>query len=122
MTVATNASKKRRFIDTSSLLTALKTLIYRLDKHVRRPRTGRRSITCVVIEARFCRLYLFHGHTFLDHVLHAITNDGDHVPIISNVSKVAESSMPRNDHSSAFIPGIRYRDVDDLVKCGDLAL
>src|SRR5688500_18152718 len=56
-----------------------KTAVPRLDEHVGRPRTDRGTVARVVIERGPRSSHLIERHPLFHHVLHAVTDDRDHV-------------------------------------------
>src|SRR5437867_8836958 len=79
----------------------VETAIYRLDKHVRCPR-GISAEARVVVPGQFRRLDLRKRHAALDHLPYAITDDGHHVAVVRNVSRIGDPAVSGNDYRSAF--------------------
>src|SRR6185436_4761570 len=99
-----------------------KAAINSLDKHSCCPWTRVRTPPSVVIESGLRGLHLLQGHTLLDHILDAVLDDGNHVPLVGNVANVTEPAVARNDHGSALRSELGISDVENFVQRVELAL
>src|SRR5436309_417890 len=78
--------------------------IDRLNKHVRGPRARVRTVPLSVSLCGIRSLDLIERHVLLDHVLHDVAHDRDHVPIVDDFGAIADPAMAWNDRRAAFLP------------------
>ena len=67
--------------------------VNRINKHIGRPGPGLRTITWIVVKAGLGGPDLFESHTFLNHVLNAVANDGEQIAIVTDIRHVAQAPM-----------------------------
>src|SRR5262245_11790397 len=61
-------------------------------------------VSAVVVACWASCLDLFQRHPFPDHILNAIANNRDHVPILDHVRLVCDAPVTGNHHRAAFLP------------------
>src|SRR5580693_146764 len=81
-----------------SLFFVAETLVSCLDKHVGCPVPGSAAIDRIIV---FCwprSLHLLESHASFNHLLQAVSDDGHHLLVHSQIGAITQSSMPGDDH------------------------
>src|SRR5438105_5656961 len=86
----------------ASIWFAAETLVSCLNKHIRRPIARIAAIDRIIIPRWLSGLHLIESHAAVDHVLKAVSDDGDHLLIDIQIRHVTESSMAGDDHRAPF--------------------
>src|SRR5437899_7410689 len=98
------------------------TPIDRLDKRIAGNECAGRVVQRVVVKGWFGGPYLIERHVPVDHVLHAIADDGHHFAEVDDVADVRQAAVSGNDHRAALLAVHRNAQVDDVVEPGHDAL
>src|SRR5688500_13226671 len=101
-------SRRSRAAAKAGISCPAQTSVNGFNKRLCRPLPCRRAVTAVVIASRAGRLYLRERHTLRDQILDAVANDGEHVPILDDVSFIGETPVPGNHVGAGF--GLVLRD------------
>src|SRR5262245_6228456 len=100
-------------------------LVDRFDEHLRRPRSGVRSVSPRVSSYRRRCLNLFERLPFRDQIADSIADDRHHVPVLDDVELIADAAMAGN-YKGPGLPGNERnrwnRQLDEAVQSIDLAL
>src|SRR2546425_3412548 len=87
---------------TMSFPSRVETLVGCLNKHIRRPIARITAVDRIIVPGWLGRLHLIESHAALDHVLKAVSDDGDHLLIDIQIPHVTKPSMARDDHRTPF--------------------
>src|SRR5882762_10677939 len=106
----------------SSVRFGAETLVGRLDKHIRRPIARITAIDRIIVPGWLSCLHLIESHAPVDHVLKAVSDDGDHLLIDIQIRHVTQPSMAGDDHRAAFHVVGRNRHLPQAVQSLDHTL
>ena len=78
------------------------TLVGCLNKHIRRPIARIAAIDRIIVPGWLGCFHLIKRHAPVDHVLNAVSDDGDHLLIDIQIRHVTEPPVAWNDHGAPF--------------------
>src|SRR5438128_11488958 len=88
---------------TMSFPSRAETLVGCLNKHIRRPIARITAVDRIIIPGRLRRPHLIESHAAVDHVLKAVSADGDHLLIDIQIGHVEKPLMDGHDHCACYI-------------------
>src|SRR5438034_3837761 len=107
---------------TMSFPSRAETLSGCLNDHIRPPITRITAVDRIIVPGRLSRLHLIESHAAVDHVLKAVSDDGDHLLIDIQIPHVAKPSMAGDDHCAPFHVLGRNRHLPQAVQSLDHSL